>query len=111
MTKATTVRFPIGLVQAIRDEQVREHRGSQTETVTSLIIDGLKSRGVYNFNDACREIKMYWRRDEFHDWCRENGVPTFNTVTAWENYAQAFETDGDVADERATQQDALPGAS
>lgn len=103
----TTVRLLPGLMSAVKNEQARQRRSSLTEMVAILLEDGLRLNGVYPFNTGCHEISMNHRRDKFHAWCKKNDVPAYNTLSAWDNYATQFETDGDAADLVATQTRAL----
>lgn len=104
---ATTVRLKPGLMSAVKNEQARDRRESQTEMIAILIEDGLASRGVFNFNAGCHKVGMNERRDEFHAWCKDSDVPAYNTIAAWEGFALQFETVGDERDLKATQRGSM----
>lgn len=107
MREHTNVRLMPGLMSAVKNEQARDRRSSQTEMIAVLIEDGLALRGIVNFNKGCHVVGLNDHRDEFHAWCKANDVPAYNTEAAWENYALQFETDGDDASEKATQRGSM----
>lgn len=107
MSVQRTIRLPDEIDARIMALQKLQNRKSWSETASHVLTVGLECEGAIHFNRACTLLGVTSRREAFSQWRQKNDVPTFATLAEWENYMQAFETDGDARDLHDTQEDAL----